>query len=74
MDLTEELYNYANKYEIKLIGEYEKVKKTTPIFYSCYQCGIQIKKSYKTLTKYKDSPYMSACVNNCNRCIKIMFY
>ncbi len=39
MDLTEELYNYANKYKIRLIGEYEKVKKTTPIFYSCYQCG-----------------------------------
>ena len=74
MDYTEELYNFSNKYKIKLIGEYANVKKNTPIYYSCSNCNIQVKKSYGTLTKYIDSPNVCIYKKFCDKCFRIMHY
>ena len=48
---TTELYEMVNKYKYELIGNYENVKKSTPIYIKCCDCGIQIKKSYGLLQK-----------------------
>ena len=55
MNFKEELYKFCEENQIKLIGDYDNVKKATPIYFNCSTCNIQIKKSFKCLTKNKDT-------------------
>lgn len=72
IDHTEELYKFCAEYKVKLIGEYTNVKKTTPIYFSCFQCGTQVKKSYKYLTRNKDceNKWMNGWSGICSRCFR----
>ena len=74
MDLTTELYQFTNQYKIHLIGEYNQVKKTTQIIYSCSSCASQVSKSYKILTQYKDFPNVAIYTQFCAKCFKSMHY
>jgi len=74
MDLTVELYEFCEKYKINLIGNYTQVKKTTPIYFYCSSCGFQVKKSFKCLTQYKDSPNVCMYSQFCTRCFRAMNY
>lgn len=74
VDYTNELYEFCTKYKIELIGEYNNVKKVTPIYFNCSSCGIQVKKSYKNLTKYKDSENVCMYKNICSRCFRLMMH
>ena len=73
MNLTEELYKFCEKNHIKLVGNYENVKKTTPIYFNCSTCNIQQKRSYKCLTQYKDTD-VSIWSQFCHKCFKSMHY
>jgi hypothetical protein len=69
MDFTDELYQFSFKNNIKLIGDYTNVKNNTPIFFSCSGCNVQIKKSFKILTKYKNS-HVSIWSRFCDKCFR----
>ena len=73
MNLTEELYKFCESNNIKLVGNYENVKKTTPIYFNCSACNIQQKKSYKCLTKNKDI-HVSIWSQFCHKCFRSMNY
>ena len=74
VDYTTELYEFCTKYKINLIGEYSNVKNTTPIFFKCFNCGIEVKKSYKLLTKYKGNDNICVWENLCHRCFRIAMH
>ena len=73
IDLTEELYKFCESNHIKLSGEYTNVKKTTPIYFFCSSCNVQQKKSFKSLTQYKDS-HVSTYAQFCHKCFRAMNY
>jgi hypothetical protein len=70
IDYTKELNEFCAKYKIHLIGNYTNVKNITPIYYKCSHCDIQIKKSYKTLTKDKDYENIAYWIGLCHKCFK----
>lgn len=57
VDYTNELIDLCIKHKIELIGEYKNVKNTTPIYFKCGNCGIQVKKSYKILVSNRFCHY-----------------
>lgn len=73
-DYSNDLVEFCTQYKIQLIGEYTNVKNQTPIYFKCSQCQIQVKKSYKTLTKYKDSPNVCVWKGLCHKCFKFSMY
>lgn len=68
VDHTAKLQEFCTGNQIELIGEYSNVKKTTPIYFKCNQCKIQVKKTFGKLTKYADSPNVSVWAGFCTRC------
>lgn len=70
VDYTNELIEFCDKYKINLIRKYENVKNTTPIYFNCFTCNIQVKKSYKTLTKNKDCENVAVWSNMCHKCFR----
>jgi hypothetical protein len=70
MDLTEQLNEYCKSYNINLVGEYAKVKKTTIINFNCSYCNTITSKSYKCLTKYIDHPNVCIWSGLCTICYK----
>ena len=73
MNLTEELYSFCESNQVNLIGAYENVKKTTPIYFHCSQCNRKQKKSYKCLTEYKNTQ-ISVWAPFCPKCFKRIHY
>lgn len=74
INYSNELIEFCTQYKIQIIGEYTNVKNTTPIYFKCSSCKIQVKKSYKTLTKYKDLPNICAWKGLCDKCFKKSMY
>ena len=64
------LINFCIRNNIELINDYPIVKKTTPIFFKCGMCKIQVKKSFANLTKYIDSPNVSIWSGYCHKCFR----
>lgn len=74
VDYTNDLNEFCTNYKIQLIGEYTKVKNTTPIYFKCSQCNIQVKKSYKSLTKHKSNPNIACWEGLCHKCFRLSMY
>lgn len=74
IDNTNNLYEFCEKYKIKLIGEYSNVKNSTIIYYECQSCCVKVKKSYKCLTKYKDNEFIGNCGKFCHKCFRVMMH
>lgn len=74
IDNTNDLNEFCTKYKIQLIGEYKNVKNTTPIYFKCSSCNVEVKKSYKFLTKNKDSEIVAGYTKFCNKCFRRMMY
>jgi hypothetical protein len=70
IDYTKDLIQFCKNYNIELIGEYSNVKKITPIYFKCGSCGIQVKKSFKYLTKYIESPNVCIWCGYCHKCFR----
>ncbi len=73
-DYTENLKEFCTKYKIQLVGEYTNVKNTTPIYFSCNNCSTQVKKSYKSLTKYGDDENVAIWSGICDKCFSQSHY
>lgn len=74
VNYANELKEFCAKYKIELIGEYDNVKNTTPIYFKCFNCGIQVKKSYKLLTRNKGFDNVCCWQNICHKCFRIAMY
>ena len=68
IDYTANLIVFCENYNIELIGQYCNVKKATPIYFKCGQCSTQVKKSFKNLTQYIDSPNVCIWTRYCHKC------
>ena len=70
------MIDFCKLYSIQLEHNYEheKVKKTTPIYFYCGQCGIKVKKSFKLLIRYIDHPNVATWSGFCNKCFKMIHH
>lgn len=74
IDYTNDLNEFCIKHKIQLIGEYKNIKNTTPIYFKCTCCNVEIKKSYKYLTKNKDSENVACWSGICAKCFRMSMH
>lgn len=74
VDYTNNLIEFCIKYKIELIGEYANVKKSTPIYFKCGQCENKVRKTYKNLTEFENSPNVCIWSGYCNKCFYLIHH
>lgn len=68
MDRLVEFNDFIKKYNINIVGNYDKITLRTMITYKCYSCGQECKKSYKNMIKHIDTSWIAVWAGVCPQC------